>query len=99
MLRKILALHLAILCSLGQADVLNDADAALKACDLTVEACKDTLQSYRDLSASQDKLIQELAKQRNEAIKEKESDRPLLPWWGWIIIGGASYAIIDSIRR
>lgn len=62
--------------------VCNIAHAATNNCDLALEACKD-------LVTAQDTQITHL----KDAVKQLEGKveqdtNPLIPWWGWAIIGG-----------
>lgn len=73
-------------------DVISAAQAASAACNSTVDA-------YRATVDSQDKLIVELTKQRNDALREAGSGQPLLPFYVWMLLGGAAATVAIGVRR
>jgi hypothetical protein len=69
--------------------------AAPPSCEEIIEDCESTMESYRVLVKSQDDLIINLTKQRDELAQKPSST----PWYFWVLIGASGALVIDNIRK
>lgn len=75
---------------------------ALADCTSALSACKD----YSSLVKSENEVLKEkitiITRQRDESIKElqKATTPPLIPWWGYVIIGaGVGIGTYTLLRK
>lgn len=67
----------------------------LTTCEVGITACNNDLLATRaELEATKDAL--QLRGKQVDALAEEQS---VLPWWGWMLIGGALTVIIQDVRK
>lgn len=71
-------------------------DKALQLCDDALKSCTLQIGKQKELIKSQDELIMELIKQRNEAFKELGSAESTVPWYVWGLVGLAGGLVLGQ---
>lgn len=73
-----------------------DCDTSLKLCSEALKASENHISAQAELLDNQEKLIQTLAKQRNEAYEALTQDAGRIPWYAWGALGMAAGVILGQ---
>lgn len=69
-------------------------------CDRALTAVRRENADMKDLLVAQKNYASLMEKQRDDALKDLERERPLLPWYVWSAIGAAAgVVVVGGLRR
>jgi hypothetical protein len=73
-------------------------DEVIDAADEAIEACNARVEAKEEVILAQDRAIEVLLKQRQEAIDQIDV-KGSTPWWLWLVVGVAAGVVLEGARR